>query len=127
MPLKNHHYNSNLKDLASDLRNNSVSKAEMLIWKAALSRKQLGFGFKRQRPIRNYIVDFFCKELDLIIEIDGNSHHSKGKEDHLRQSELESLGYTVVRFEEGIVLNQFERVYEDLVHIIDSLKEQKGY
>ena len=124
-PNNNKHYNPNLKDFARELRTESVSKAEKFIWKAALSRKQLGYGFKRQRAINKYIVDFFCAELNLIIEIDGNSHYFKAEEDAIRQSNLERLGYTVVRFEEGVVLNQFDDVYESLCHIVDSLKEQK--
>jgi very-short-patch-repair endonuclease len=124
-PIDNHHYNPKLKDFARKLRTESVSKAEKFIWKAALSRKQLGYGFKRQRPINRYIVDFFCAELNLIIEIDGNSHYFKAEEDAIRQSNLEQLGYTIVRFDEGVVLNQFEDVYKSLCHVVDSLKEQK--
>ena len=122
----NNHYNSKLKKYARELRNQTVSKAEKFIWKAVLSRKQLGVGFKRQRPISNYIVDFFCAELKLIIEIDGNSHYFKGEKDRIRQDNLKKLGYTVVRFDESVVLNQFDDVYEQLVHIVESLKEQSS-
>ncbi len=125
-PNKNNHYNPKLKEFAGVLRTESVSKAEKFIWKAALSRKQLGYGFKRQRPINKYIVDFFCAELNLIVEIDGNSHYFKAEKDAIRQEKLEQLGYTVVRFEEGVVLNQFDDVYESLCYIVESLKEQKG-
>lgn len=120
---KNNHYSSRLKEFARELRTSSVSKAEKFMWKAALSRKQLGVGFKRQRPISNYIVDFFCAELGLIIEIDGNSHLFKAENDRIRQDQLENLGYTIVRYDEGVVLNQFEKVYEELVHTIKSLQE----
>ena len=122
---KNHHYNPKMKDFARKLRTESVSKAEKFIWKAALSRKQIGYGFKRQRPIGKYIVDFFCAELNPIIEVDGNSHFFKAEEDSIRQIKLEELGYTIVRFDEGEVLNQFDDVYESLCHIVMSLKEQK--
>ena len=122
---QNNNYNPKLKEYARALRTESVSKAEKFIWKAALSRKQIGFSFKRQRPIGWYIVDFFCAELGLIIEIDGNSHYFKAEEDAIRQENLEKMGYTIVRFEEGEVLNQFEHVYESLIHIVKSLEEQK--
>ena len=73
-----HYYNKNLKEFARELRSESVSKAEKRIWKAFLSRKQFkGLRFLRQRPIDYFIVDFFCPELKLIIEIDGNSHFQK--------------------------------------------------
>lgn len=123
--LRNNNYNPKLKEFARELRSSSISKAEKFIWKAALSRRQLGVSFKRQRPILNYIVDFFCTELNLIIEIDGNSHCFKAKEDRIRQDNLEKLGYTVVRYNEGVVLNQFDEVYEELVHIVECLKENR--
>lgn len=123
--LRNNNYNPKLKEFARELRSSSISNAEKFIWKAALSRRQLGVSFKRQRPILNYIVDFFCSELNLIIEIDGNSHCFKAKEDRIRQDNLEKLGYTVVRYNEGDVLNQFDEVYEELVHIVECLKENR--
>ena len=121
----NNYYNPNLKNFARELRTESVSKAEKFIWKAALSIKQIGFGFKRQRPIGRYTVDFFCAELGLIIEIDGNSHYAKAEKDAIRQQNLENMGYTIVRFEEGEVLNQFEHIYESLIHIVKSLSGQQ--
>lgn len=125
MPTSNNNYNNRLKEFARELRTGSVSKAEKFIWKAALSRKQLGVGFKRQRPISNYIVDFFCSELGLIIEIDGNSHIFKAKSDRIRQDQLEKLGYTIVRYDEGVVLNQFDKVSDELAHIIKSMQESR--
>ena len=72
--MNNYHYNKNLKQLARDLRNNPT-KAENRMWYDVLSDQRfLGYKFTRQRPIDQYIVDFFCKELLLIIEIDGKSH-----------------------------------------------------
>ena len=89
-----HYYNKNLKEFARELRSESVSKAEKRIWKAFLSRKQFkGLRFLRQRPIDYFIVDFFCPELKLIIEIDGNSHFQKPEYDSYRQERLKSLGF----------------------------------
>lgn len=117
------HYNKNLKDFSRELRTESVSRAEKYLWKAALSRKQLGISFKRQRPIHNFIVDFFSQELKLIVEIDGNSHFRKESYDRYRQDKLEVLGYTIIRFSEGEVLNNYSVVYERLAHVIFCLKE----
>ena len=58
----------------------------------------LGYDFHRQKPIDEYIVDFFCLELSLIIEIDGESHENKNNKDKKRQSKLESLGLRFLRF-----------------------------
>jgi very-short-patch-repair endonuclease len=59
----------------------------------------LGFDFDRQRPIGNYIVDFYCKELSLAIEIDGDTHIYRYDYDDERQIELEKLGVHFLRFE----------------------------
>ena len=94
----NNYYNKNLKEFACELRTQTVSKAEKFIWKAVLSRKQTRERFLRQRPIYNFIVDFFAPNLGLIIEIDGSSHNNKGKYDFYRQEKLESLGFVFLRF-----------------------------
>ncbi|MBO4740058.1 MAG: DUF559 domain-containing protein, partial [Bacteroidales bacterium] len=67
-------YNPALKQFSRDLRKNGVL-AESLLWRH-LKAKQTGFVFNRQKPILNYIADFYCKELSLVIEIDGLSHFS---------------------------------------------------
>lgn len=123
----NNHYNPNLKMYARELRTETVLRAEKYLWKAGLRSNQMGVKFKRQRPILNFIVDFFCAELKLIIEIDGNSHISKGNYDSYRQKELEEHGYTVVRFCEGDVLNNFSEVDTKIRHVIISLKEQMSF
>lgn len=119
----NNFYNKNLKKYANELRTTSVSRAEKHMWKAGLSRNQMGVKFKRQRPILNFIVDFFCAEIKLIIEIDGNSHYIKGDYDLYRQEKLESMGFTIIRFSEGEVLNNFDDVYFAIRHAVDSLRQ----
>ena len=119
----NHHYNKKLLFKARELRSETATKAERYLWKSALSKKQLGIRFLRQRPIDWFIVDFFAPELKLIIEIDGSSHHNKGEYDLYRHQKLISLGYTVIRFSEGEVLNQLGMVAEQINHVIFCLKE----
>lgn len=120
----NNHYNKTLKSYARELRTESVSKAEKFMWKVLLQKRKTGQRFLRQRPIDNFIVDFFCPELKLIIEIDGNSHVDRGSYDSCRQRKLESLGYTFIRFEEGYVLNQIDEVNTKLTHAIYCLVEK---
>jgi very-short-patch-repair endonuclease len=91
------YYNPKLKALARGLRNNSTL-SEVLLWKQLKARKMKGYQFMRQKPIGDYIVDFYCSRLRLVIEIDGESHVSRSREDELRQHELESLGLSVLRF-----------------------------
>jgi very-short-patch-repair endonuclease len=76
----------------------------------------------RQRPIDRFIVDFFCPELLLIIEIDGNSHYHKPEYDYYRQEKLKSLGYTVIRFSEGTVMQNLGSVHDELSHAVHCLR-----
>lgn len=87
------HYNQYLQKYSKEHRT-SGTKAEAILWKKVLRAKQLnGFQFNRQFIIGNYIVDFVCRSLKLIIEIDGQSHTLKGENDIKRQQYLEDLGY----------------------------------
>ena len=97
-------YNPILKERARRLRKN-MTPGEVKLWQY-LKRKQLrGYDFDRQRPIDQFIVDFYCKQLMLAIEIDGSSHDSAEaqRRDHDRQTQLEALGVRFLRFREGEV------------------------
>jgi very-short-patch-repair endonuclease len=90
-------YKPELKELAKKLRKNSTF-SEVLLWNK-LKRKQMkGYDFHRQKPINNYIVDFFCEELMLAIEIDGETHFDQLKKDEIRQGNIEKLGISFLRF-----------------------------
>ncbi len=105
-------YNKKLKELARQLRKNST-KAEIRLWSELLrGRKMLGYQFLRQRPVLNYIADFMCKELLLIIEVDGITHHSEKQwyKDKERQKELENFGFTILRFADDKVMDDLENV-----------------
>lgn len=102
----NWHYNPRLTERAKYLRRN-FTKAESYIWKFGLQGNKMGYKFLRQRPVLNYISDFMCRELMLIIECDGATHLIEGADtkDLKRQKKLESIGFTVLRFEDSIILN----------------------
>lgn len=125
--MRNNHYNKNLREFAHELRTETVSRAEKYLWKHTLSRNQQGVKFKRQRPILHFIVDFFSQEIGLIIEIDGNSHVNKGNYDRIRQDKLEELGYTIIRFSEGDVINNLGDVMTQIQHVIYCLKEKSNF
>src|ERR1700744_2379019 len=95
-------YNRNLKKLASNLRKD-MTFGEVLLWNQLKDDQFWGFDFDRQRCIDNYIVDFYCKELMLAIEIDGMSHNHEEAflKDEIRQQKLESLGVKFIRFSEA--------------------------
>ncbi|MCB9276539.1 MAG: DUF559 domain-containing protein [Lewinellaceae bacterium] len=111
-PKNNYHYNPRLQPLARSLRNN-MTKAEACLWKYILRAGSLsGYKFKRQRPVLNYIADFMCPKLMLIIEVDGIIHEMEAvmANDEARQKNLEAIGFTVLRFTNWEVLNQMGEV-----------------
>jgi very-short-patch-repair endonuclease len=112
MHSSNNNYNKKLKPLARNLRNVST-KSEVRMWCELLRDKQmLGFSFLRQRAIDRYIADFFCKELKLVIELDGLTHNWEEviEKDKKKQKTLELLGYTVLRFNDEEVMQRIEMV-----------------
>ena len=115
-------YNPNLKELARKLRKDSTL-SEIMLWNY-LKKKQLnGFDFDRQKPIDNYIVDFFCKELGLAIEIDGESHYGNEEKDFKRDNRLNELGVTVLRFDDLDVRYKLNNVLEKIEKWIDKNAE----
>jgi len=116
-------YNHKLKPLARSLRNEGT-KGEAILWLNALkARKMYGYQFNRQFPIGNYIVDFICRKLNLIIEIDGSSHFSKSESDQKRQDYLEELGYEILRFSEAEVMHKLDDVVEKISYAVESLEK----
>lgn len=106
------HYNSNLQRLAHTLRNN-MTKSEACMWKYVLRTGLMkGYSFRRQRPIDKYIVDFLCRELHLIIEVDGLIHNTDEavERDEQRDRHLEQLGFTILRFTSNEVLQHINEV-----------------
>ncbi|WP_425653069.1 endonuclease domain-containing protein [Vibrio campbellii] len=108
------------KQIRSQLRTN-MPKPEEILWQR-IRRKQLGVKFRRQHGIGRYIVDFYCPELNLVIEIDGDSHFSdEGKEkDTIRDAFMETLGIKVLRFTNEEVMKQTESVLERLFNLVRS-------
>jgi Uncharacterized protein conserved in bacteria len=101
MPIKRNiiPYNPKLKELARQLRKN-MTFSEVLLWNELKNKNFFGYDFDRQRPIGEFIVDFYCKELSLAIEIDGDTHIYRYDYDEKRQKELEKLGVHFLRFED---------------------------
>lgn len=116
-------YNPYLKEKARELRNNSTL-GEILLWKKLRGKQCYGFDFHRQKPILNYIVDFYCYKLKLIIEVDGYSHNFKAEEGKKRDIELKELGFTVLRFQEGEVRNNLDLVLNSISIVIENNLER---
>ena len=90
---------------------NYGEKAEAILWKRLKSR-QIGFAFNRQKPILNFIADFYCKELNLVVEIDGASHftHEAKLKDLERDRQMQVLGLEIVRVLDGDVRKDADNV-----------------
>jgi very-short-patch-repair endonuclease len=109
--MKNNFYNKQLKINARNLRK-EMTRAEASLWKYVLRASTTGYPFRRQRPILNYIVDFVCLPLKLIIEVDGYSHllDEVKEKDEKRQKKLEDAGFKVIRFTDEEVLTEIDNV-----------------
>ena len=104
-------YDPKLKNLARHLRKNSTL-SEVLLWEHLKGRKMNGYAFYRQRPVDRYIVDFFCPELMLAIEIDGSSHDHREERDLERQERLESIGVRFLRFDDLEIKRSLDEVLD---------------
>ena len=106
-------YNPKLKARARELRKN-MTFGEQRLWQHLKGKQMLGYDFDRQRPIDQFIVDFYCKSLRLAIEVDGSSHDSEPAQqsDRERQLRLEGFGIHFLRFKEADVLYQTSQVLE---------------
>lgn len=113
-------YNPKLKQFGRDLRKQGIL-SEALLWKY-LKNKNMGFVFNRQKPILNYIADFYCGKLNLVVEIDGASHFSAEaqKQDIERDRQMRVLGLTVIRVLDKDVRNNPENVARSIIEMAQS-------
>ncbi len=121
-------YNPKLKEYAKRNRQN-MSFPEVLLWNELKNGKMLGFDFDRQRPIDQFIVDFYCKDLMLALEVDGLSHEGEVEEfnDKVRQEKLESLGVRFLRFSNQEVKSSMKFVLVEIEKwILENKDDLKG-
>jgi very-short-patch-repair endonuclease len=92
------------------------TQAEKKLWEALRNRKLQNMKFRRQHPLSGFIADFYCHELNLVIELDGKIHLSKEikQNDKIRQAIIEGLGLKVVRFSNDEVLYNIENVLSEI-------------
>lgn len=102
--------------------------SEVKLWQELKHAKMLGYDFDRQRPIDNYIVDFYCKDLQLAIEVDGITHEGDiaRQKDEQRQEKLEELGVSFLRFDALLVMNDVEGVLKAVATWIEDYEEKHG-
>ena len=116
-------YNPRLKAFSRELRK-GYQIAEVKLWQC-LKAKNAGYSFRRQYPILNYIADFYCKQLNLVVEIDGASHFSSEAQewDAERDRQMKVIGLTVIRVEDEEVRKNTERV---VGWILDQVEEKNS-
>ena len=117
-------YNKNLKQVSRELRNN-MTEAEKLLWARLRGKQILGLQFYRQKPILNFIVDFYCPAANLVIECDGSQHFTdEGLEaDRVRDQALAELGLRMLGFDNGQVLREMDVVVQVIYDVITQLLE----
>ena len=111
-------YNKNLKQPSRDLRNN-MTDAEQLLWQRLRRKQILGLQFYRQKPILNFIVDFYCPAANLVIECDGWQHYTADglEADRARDQALAQLGLNVLRFDNRQILTEIDAMVEQIYWI----------
>ena len=105
-----------MHNLASELHQRST-KSEEILWQMVRNRQLEGRKFRRQVPIGSFVLDFFCAEEKLAIEIDGAIHEQQQAGDKLRQEAIESLGIRFLRFSSEAVENNLSEVLKTITQV----------
>jgi very-short-patch-repair endonuclease len=117
------HYNASPKifENAKILKHNQT-KAEMIMWQVLRGRQLNGMKFRRQHPIGRFIVDFYCHEYKLVIELDGEIHNIDfvKEYDENREVQLQNLGLKILRFKNEEVFDSLEKILETIKIIVSS-------
>ena len=113
-------FNANLKDRAKELRK-AGNICEVHFWLAVKKKQFLGLDFDRQKIIGNYIVDFYCHQHLLIIEIDGGSHNEKQEYDNERDKYFKSLGLNILHFKNEEIELNLNKVLKEIENFIENL------
>jgi len=114
-------YSGNLKVLSRQLRKN-LTDAERLLWLKIKRRQIKNYQFTRQKPIGNYIADFYCKKARLVIEVDGGQHYENNniKKDQKKDESFKKLGLRIIRFTNLDILKNIDNVVDKIYREIDS-------
>jgi very-short-patch-repair endonuclease len=105
-----------------------VTYSEVKLWNELKNGKLNGYDFDRQRSIGNYIVDFYCKDAQLAIEIDGITHEeekAKWKDERI-QKELEKAGIHFLRFDALLVINKVAAVVREIANWLEEYEKENG-
>jgi very-short-patch-repair endonuclease len=120
-------YNPKLKELAKKLRQN-MTFSEVKLWNELKNGQMMDYDFDRQKPIGNYIVDFYCKDLQLALEVDGITHDDVKVmlKDEIRHDELKISRISFFRFDALLVVGGIESAVKEIERWILNYEEKKG-
>ena len=118
---------SELIERSRELRHESTP-AEQILWRYLRGRRMKGLKFRRQHPVGRFILDFYCEDLKLAIEVDGGGHNEAEQEayDLARTQALNDLGIQVIRFWNDDVLERTDLVLEEIRHVICEIGNGKN-
>jgi very-short-patch-repair endonuclease len=103
-------------ELARKMRNN-LTPSEKIVWNEIKEKKISGYKFRKQHPVYRYILDFYCHEKKLAIEIDGDSHKERKDYDEYRDSYVRSIGIETLRFTN-------EEIENNIANVIEAIKKK---
>lgn len=117
-------YHPKLKLLARQLRNNST-RAEIRLWQYLKGKQMMGYDFHRQKPLDDFIADFFCHELMLALEVDGYTHNFEEvvTKDKRKEARLQALGVSILRFTDDEVIHDINNVLRTIENFIITFEE----
>jgi len=114
-------YLEQLRNL-SRINRKKPTKTENILWYEVLKNKKTGFKFLRQKPLDRFILDFYCKELLLVIEVDGNSHDKKKNYDEARDKFLRNLNIETLRISTEDIMTNLNKVSYEIKKFIEARK-----
>ena len=112
--------------LLSRKNRKTPTEAEQKIWQELLMKRKTGYKFLRQKPINRFVLDFYCSELNLAIEIDGGYHNKTKNYDEARDKFLYQVGITTIRFTNDEILNNINDVKVKLTNVISPPCQGRG-
>ncbi len=107
-----------LTDAARQLRRRET-EAEAILWAALRGRQVAGLKFRRQRPAGSFVVDFYCPDHRLVIEVDGGIHDGQAEQDAVRTAIIEQYGYRMLRFRNEEVLTDLPAVLTRIAKAVE--------
>ena len=120
-------YNHKLKQIAKALRK-SMTFSEVILWNSLKDFQMMGYDFDRQRPILNYIIDFYSKDLNLAIEVDGITHQDEVvfAKDEIRDEDLNKIGVSILRLNALDVIARKRYVLKIIENWVLDFEEKNG-